>query len=109
MLAALTLITAMLYGALVAYFQAPAVVVYLGIGVGAAGLLLVAGQSLRLFHYTRLSRAWWMDPKASTCNPRALADSWSTAALWMAFGALLLFVGLIIEGLFLFLVFPAPA
>jgi hypothetical protein len=106
MLALLTLITAGLYATLIAYFRAPGAVRYLGIAVLLSGLALVAGQSLRMMRYARLSLVLWKRPDGTSCNPNVLADRWTTAALWLAFGAVLLIVGLLIEGMVLFILFP---
>jgi hypothetical protein len=106
MLALLTAITAGLYAALIAYMRVPTAVVYLGFAVAGLGLALVTAQSLRMMRFTRILLVCWRDPERGQWKVRALADEWSTAALWAAFGALLLTVALIIEGIFLYLVFP---
>lgn len=106
MLALLTGITAALYGSLLAYFRIPVAVTYVGVAVAVLGLALVTAQSLRLVRYAQLTLALWRSPDASRCATASLYDRSSTAALWTAFGALLLIVGLLIEGMVLFLVFP---
>jgi hypothetical protein len=106
MLALLTLIVAVLYGSLLAYFRVPTAVTYVGLSVGVLGLGLLAAQSLRLVRYAKLTRVLWQEPHATRCSTAVLYDRSATAALWAAFGGVLLIVGLLIEALVLFLLFP---
>jgi hypothetical protein len=106
MLALLTAITAGLYGAVAVYLAIPAAVIWLGFGVAGLGLALVTAQSLRMMRFNRILLGYMEAPDHGARQVRALAEEWSTAALWAAFGALLLIVALMIEGIFLFLAFP---